>query len=75
MAPAVRQHVLELLGGDPDSDEDILEYIITCLEDDSFECGKDGQGVYDAVGMMLVRFQRLYAASMLPCHGLHVSCT
>ena len=37
MAPAVRQHVLELLGGDPDSDEDILEYIITCLEDDSFE--------------------------------------
>lgn len=53
MAPEVRQHVLELLGGN-DSDEDILEYIITCLEDESFECGEDGQGVYDAVGMMLV---------------------
>jgi hypothetical protein len=55
MAPAVRQTVQELLGGDPDSDQDILEYIITCLEDESFEFGKDGQGVFDTVGMMLVR--------------------
>lgn len=54
MAPAVREQVLKLLGGDSDSDEDILEYIITCLEDDSFECGEDGEGVVDAIGMMLV---------------------
>lgn len=66
--------MLELLGGDPDSDEDILEYIITCLEDDSFECGEDGQGVYDAVGMMLVRFPSPCCASMLPCHAVFLSC-
>lgn len=54
MAPAVRQHVVELLGTGPDTDEDILEYIVTCLEDESFELGEDGQGVYDTVGMMLV---------------------
>lgn len=42
------------MGQAADVDEDILEYIINVLEDDGFEYGKDGEGIFDSVGMMLV---------------------
>lgn len=53
MAP-VRASVQEVLGQAADVDEDILEYIVNVLEDDGFEYGKDGEGIFDSVGMMLV---------------------
>lgn len=54
MAPSVREGVKQVLGQSADVDEDILEYIISVLEDDGFDFGKDGEGIYDSVGMMLV---------------------
>jgi hypothetical protein len=53
--PPVRQCVLDMLGKDSDVDEDILEYIVSCLEDDTLEYGEKGEGIYDAVGMVMVR--------------------
>ena len=38
-----------------DVDEDILAYVISCLEDETFEFGSEGDEIFDAVGMMLVR--------------------
>lgn len=55
MAPSVREGVKQVFGQSADVDEDILEYIISVLEDDGFECGKEGEGIFDSVGMMLVR--------------------
>lgn len=53
MAP-VRASVQEVLGQTADADEDILEYIVNVLEDDGFDYGQDGEGIFDSVGMMLV---------------------
>ena len=53
MSP-VRASVRQVLGQAADADEDILEYIISVLEDDDFDYGTDGEGIFDSVGMMLV---------------------
>lgn len=53
MSP-VRDGVQQVLGQAADADQDILEYVINVLEDEGFEFGKDGEGVFDSIGMMLV---------------------
>ena len=57
---SVEKHVRTLFAGKDDVDEDILAYVISCLEDETFEFGSDGEEVYDTVGMMLVRLQRVF---------------
>lgn len=45
-----------------DTDEDILNYVVGCLEDDGFEYGKEGEEIFETVGMMLVRLRSPAAA-------------
>jgi hypothetical protein len=59
MTAAVEQHVRSVFAGKPDVDEDILTYIIACLEDESFDFGKDGEQIYDNYGPMLVSTMHL----------------
>ena len=47
-----------------DVDDDILAYVISCLEDETFEFGGDGEEIYETVGMMLVRFPPPYVLTV-----------
>lgn len=49
----VRSAVEEVLGGKGDSD--VLEYVIGCLEDETFEWGEGAEEANDNLGPMLVR--------------------
>ena len=57
MSASVEQQVRGVFAKEadkPDLDEDILAYVIACLEDESFEFGNGGEEIYDTVGPMLV---------------------
>ena len=55
----------------PDLDEDILTYVIACLEDESFEFGNGGEEIYDTVGPMLVCAHIVPVQSMAPPLVVH----
>lgn len=45
----------EVLGrGAPDIDEPIVDYVINVLADEDFDFGVDGEGVFEALGELLV---------------------
>jgi hypothetical protein len=54
MTASVEQQVRGMFANKPDLDEDILSYVIACLEDETFEFGQEGEEIYDTVGPMLV---------------------
>jgi hypothetical protein len=54
MTACVERHVREVFSDKPEVDDDILAYVIACLEDETFEFGKDGEEIFDNYGMMLV---------------------
>ena len=64
MVASVEQSVRSQFAGKEYVDEDIISYVIACLEDESFELGKDGDGIFDTVGMMLVRMLLISEAYM-----------
>jgi hypothetical protein len=55
MVSSVEKHVRAKFGDKADIDEDILAYMITCLEDETFKFDENGEEIYDTVGDMLVR--------------------
>lgn len=55
MGASIEEQVRSRFAGKPDVDDDILTYVITCLEDETFEFGGEGEEIYDTLGMMLVR--------------------
>jgi hypothetical protein len=55
MVSSVEKHVRAKFCDKADVDEDILTYMITCLEDETFEFKDDGEEIYDTLGAMLVR--------------------
>ena len=59
MAIAVADAVAGMFAG-KDVDEDIINYVVSCLDDETFEFGDDGQEIYDTVGPMLVRRHIVY---------------
>jgi hypothetical protein len=65
MVASVEEHVRGMFAEKSDVDDDILTYVITCLEDETFEFGKDGQEIFDTVGIMLVR--RLHNLGRCSC--------
>jgi hypothetical protein len=55
MVSSVEKHVRATFSDKADLDEDILAYMITCLEDETFKFDENGEEIYDTVGDMLVR--------------------
>jgi hypothetical protein len=49
----IRKTVDDVIG--TKGDNTIQEYVVSCLEDDTFEFGEDGEEAFRAFGEMLVR--------------------
>jgi hypothetical protein len=51
--PDVEAAVKEIVG--TSGDDDVLNYVISILDDESFEFGDDAEDAFEAIGALLVR--------------------
>jgi hypothetical protein len=56
--PDVEAAVKEIVG--TSGDADVLNYVISMLDDESFEFGDDAEEAFEAIGPLLVRTNLLY---------------
>jgi hypothetical protein len=59
----IKKAVHDIIG--TKGDNTIQDYVIDCLEDDTFEFGEDGAAAYDAFGEMLVRLRTTCISSVV----------